>query len=120
MLVVFLDVECYSSGDLNASQEVLIPENEEDLARLLVLLSEHFVVYNGEVLIAVRGLRRFGASLLLLFEQAVTERKDVPIELDDEHREIDVGQVEVDELKLGLLLPYCGFLRLLSLWVLHG
>ena len=47
MLVVLLDVEDYCAGDADFGKEVLISEDEEDFASLLVLLSEHLMILDG-------------------------------------------------------------------------
>lgn len=42
--------------------------------------------------------------LSLRFEVSVTKWKHIPVDLDDVHWKVDIGEVEVDELKFGLLL----------------
>ena len=50
MLVVFLDIENYRSGNMDFRQQVLISEHKENFASLLVLLPHHVMVQNGKVI----------------------------------------------------------------------
>jgi hypothetical protein len=89
----------------------LISQDKENLTSLLVLSSELIVVLDGEVfltqklrifnLISDSGLRfRLLRLSLEIFEISVSQRKDVPIDLNHIEREINIRQVKVDELQL--------------------
>ena len=101
MLIIFLDVEDDGASHGYLGQQVLIPEDEKDLAGLLILLTEHVVVLNGQVLLA--GLRVFlcGHDLflslcilrltLISLVIPISQWENVPIYLDYMQREIKIG-----------------------------
>ena len=105
----------------------MISQDKENLTSLLVLSSELIVVLDGEVfltqklrifnLISDSGLRfRLLRLSLEIFEISVSQRKDVPIDLNHIEREINIRQVKVDELQLWFLLDL--LLILVGVWVL--
>lgn len=128
VLVFLLDVEHNDASDLHLGEQVLITKDEEDLAVLLVLLPQQLMLHDRQVVRVVVlplqdlvAIALFLASLQALrLEVPVPERKYVPVDLDDVHGKVDVGEVEVDESELGLLLLERLLLRIAALESSHA
>jgi len=110
MLVVLLDVEHDGARDRYFSEQVLIPQNKEDLAALLVLLPHHIVIHNCQVFLLTHLCILHGDIVILVLHllevliRPIPERKDIPVNLDYEKGKVDVCEVEIDKLELALLL----------------
>lgn len=80
MLVVLLYVKDDCSRYPNLREEVLIPQNEEDLARLLVVLSHHVMINDSQV---IHHPRHLWLSCHRSLKLSISEREDIPVDLDD-------------------------------------
>lgn len=102
MLVIFLDVEDYSSCQLDLGEQVEISENEEDLA-LSFKLSDHELLKREQVvvlvLVSIVGIIVDVAAILkeiVLAVLAISEREHIVAALDHKQREVQVRELEVN------------------------
>lgn len=109
MLIVFFDVKNDGARDGNLGQQVLIPQNEKNLASLFVLLPQFVMVLDGEIFFSqlVSILIRLNTSTFYLLIVSlglglegliisVSQRENVPIYLNDKKREINIRQIKVN------------------------
>ena len=117
MFVVFLDVEDNGAGDLDSTEQVLVSENKKHFGHSFVLLPQHIVV--DETLV-FNLLKSFSVSrvyiylslckivstlclfvsFILVHVKSISQREDIPIDLNVEHRKINVDKFKVDESQL--------------------
>lgn len=119
MFVILLDMEDDGAGQLNLGEKVEITKDEEDLA-LCLKLRDHVLLVGEEIVILVSITLLFLICQVIIVVQdivlavlPISEREHIIAALDDEEREVEVGQLEIDVADLAACLRRSARARLL-------
>lgn len=120
MLLILLNIEDYSSSDLDLREKVEVPEDKKGFTILfksfplcLLECEKIIVILSGRGLLLVAGLEvEAGQELVVGLETSITQVKNVVVDLDDEQRKVNFSNLSV---AVSQFVVVCGLLSLRGL-----